>query len=177
MIQNAYGMFGLQLLPQMIIVSFIANNTINCRIKDENGKAVVDDECLKAHGLNQFYSNLFYLWINIVLAVCAVVIVVCKKKDKGQLPYLLAMLCWATQIIGLSQVAGYFATQSKDARIELLSEITALSLAIIAFFFGGKLINYMDNHEVRSLGSMFLVLSFLLILVLIISSILNLGGM
>lgn len=168
-------MFCLQLLPHLLIVALIANAKINCSANDESVKTV--DKCLKDDGLIQFYSNHKLLWINAIIAVGAVAIVVCKKKDKDPLSNSVAISCWAAQTIGLCQIAGYFAAQSADARMVVVAEIAALSLAIIAFFCGGKLINYTVGHEVRSLGSMFLVLSFLLIIVLIVSSILDLPGM
>ena len=110
------------------------------------------------------------------MTICAVTIVVCIKKESVKVDFKLAISCWVVQTIGLCQVAGYFAAQTIDARIVLVAEITALSLALIAFFSGGRLINYTVGEGVRSLGTMFLVLSFLLVLVLIVSSVLDLGG-
>lgn len=58
-----------------------------------------------------------------------------------------------------------------------MAECAALSLAIISFFCGGKLINYDASHKLRSLGTMFVVLSFVLVVVLIVGNYLDLGGM
>lgn len=76
LIQKTYGLFAMMLLPQMIIVLLIAKATINCQEADKNPKAV--DLCLKSDGLHQFYLNHKYLWINIVMTICAIAVVVCK---------------------------------------------------------------------------------------------------
>jgi len=76
-IQKVYGMFGIQLLPQLIIVYLISNAAIQCKVDAKDDKAV--EQCLKTDGLHQFYLNHKLLWINIVLTICAVAVVVCKK--------------------------------------------------------------------------------------------------
>ena len=42
LIQWAYGMFVLQLLPQLVIVWQIANLIINCKVDDKNSETVID---------------------------------------------------------------------------------------------------------------------------------------
>jgi len=176
LIQKTYGMFALQLLPQVILVALIVNSKMNCSAVDESGKIDFNLKCESMDGLIQFYTSKKLLWLSAILSIVATVIVVCKKANRDKLDSTLAYSCWVVQTISLCQVAGSIAAQCSDARVVVVAEIATLALAIIAFFCGGKLINYSANERLRSLGSMFLVLSFLLVLVLTISSIFGLGG-
>lgn len=86
------------------------------------------------------------------------------------------MSCWTAQTIGLCNVVGFLTAKNSDAKIMLVAEMTALSLAMIGFFLGGKLINYNRDNVYPSLGKMFLVLTLLFVLVLVVSSLLGIGG-
>ena len=72
----------------------------------------------------------------------AIVTVVCKKANQVPLPHHIGVPCWIIQTIGLSYVAGYIAAACLNAKVVLVGEIASISLAILASFFGGKLLNF-----------------------------------
>lgn len=134
-------MFAFQVLPQLIIALSLVKRLRKCQ-KTTDGNDDKVDECLKADGLHQFFSSELLLWFNIILAMVAIVTVVCKKVNQVPLSHHIGVPCWIMQTIGLSYVAGYLAATCFDAQVVLLGEIASISLAILASFFGGKLLNY-----------------------------------
>jgi len=85
--------------------------------------------------------------------------------------------CWLGETGSLVYISGYIASRCEDSRIVLLAEVVAMTLALIAMFLGGKLINYTTARWWQSLTSIFLVLSFLLSVAIIVSQQLEIAAM
>lgn len=114
----------------------------------------------------QWFTYRRLLNLNIIITSVAVTVVVCKKTDKDLLTFKVNFWCWTLQTISLLQIIGYYACKCPDARGVIVVEATLLSLAILAFLCGGKLINYSWSAILRSLGSFFIVLAFLYTVIL-----------
>lgn len=122
-IRKAYGLFTIQILPQVISVIAL--------VKSKEGDAV-----------RTFFSSYDLLCLSALLTIIAIGAVVWKKSNRLPLPHKLGIPCWIVETIGLTYMVAYVAAKKMDAKIVLVAEITTVALAMIGSLLGGVLLRW-----------------------------------
>lgn len=179
MIQKAYALFGIMLVPQIYVVYKLAevNTTIKCRVKMPLDAIRIDPNCQKEDPYHVYFSQLGYFYFSIFGASFSVYLMTRNKINFRPLNWYVRYPAWLGETASLCYMSGFIAAKVEDSRIVLLAEIVAMSLALIGMFLGGKLINMVYSRIWQSLSTIFVVLSFLLTIAILATSQLKIAGM
>ena len=96
----------------------------------------------------KIFTEYNYLYAALVVTTVSVYVAIRSRAGGNTTSNSLGITCWLLETFGLCYICGFVAAKCPDARIILVAECTAMTLALIGFACGGKLINYNGENKV-----------------------------